>query len=87
MSLLIEIETFLIFPVLFVEGFIVPSASVAPASSAYVSSTAFHERRYLGMLLPFHNCVSVFVNEVYGMLAVLWVPVVPGWEVILQVHF
>ena len=87
MSLLIAIDTLLIFPLLFVEGFIAPSTSVAPAYSASVSSTAFHERRYLGLRLPLHNRFSLFFNEVHGLLAVLWVPVVPGCEVILQVHF
>ena len=62
MSLLIAIETFLIFPVLFVEIFIAPSSSVAPASSASVASTALHKLRSFGLRRPFHNCVAVLVD-------------------------
>ena len=83
MSLILEIESFLIFQVLFVKKFIASSASVAPASSAFMASTAFHERRYFRLHRPLHNCLAVFFEEVHGLLAVLWVPVVPGGEVIL----
>ena len=83
MSLLIAIEIFLIFTVLFFEGFISPSASVAPASSASVASTALHKQRYFGLRCPLYNCLAVFVDKVQGMLVVLWVPVFPGGEIIL----
>ena len=75
MSLILEIETFLIFPILFVERFIAPSASEA--------STALHKRRSFGLRHNLHNCLSVFVKGVQGLLAVLWVPVVLGGELIL----
>ena len=87
MSLLLEIETFLIFPLLFVDSFIAPSASVSPASSASVESTSLHERCSFGLRCPLHNCLDVFVEEVQGLLAVLWVLVVPSGEVFLYVHF
>ena len=87
MYLLIAIETFLIFPVLFVERFIAPSASVAPASSASMASTALHKLRSFGLRRPLHNCLSLLVEDVQGLLMVLGVSVVPGDEVILQVHF
>ena len=87
MPLLIAVEKFLIFPLLFVKRFIAPSASVAPASSASVASTALHERRSFGLRRPLHNCLDVLVKEVQGLLAVLGVLVFPSGEVILQVHF
>ena len=87
MSLLIAIETFLISPVLFFERFIAPSASVPPASSESVASNALHECRSFGLLSPLHSCLDVLVKEVQSMLVVLGVSVVPGVEVILQVHF
>ena len=82
-SIIFAIETFLIFQVLFIERFIVPSASVAPASSASVASTALHKQRYFGLRCPLYNCLDVFVDKVQGMLVVLWVPVFPGGEIIL----
>ena len=86
MSLLIEIKTFLIFPVLFVERFVAPSASDVPASSASVPSTALHKCHSFGLRRLLHNCLAVLVEEVQIMLAVLGVLVVPSCEVILQVH-
>ena len=86
MSLLISIETFLIFPVLFVEKFVAPSTSVVPASSAPVSSTDLYKYRSFGLRRPLHNCLAVLVKEVQSLLAVLGVSVVPSGEVILQVH-
>ena len=86
MSLLIAIKTFLIFPVVFVEMFIAPSVSVAPASSASVPSTALHKHRSFGLRCTLHNCIAVLVEEVQSLLAVLGVSVVPGGKVILQVH-
>ena len=83
MSLLIAIEKFLIFPVLFVERFIAPSAYVAPASSASVASTALHGRRSFGLRCPLHNFLDILAEEVQGMLVVLGVLIVPGGEVIL----
>ena len=64
MSLLFEIETFLIFPVFFIEMFITPSASVAPASSKSVASTALYERRSFVLICPLYNYIAVFVGEV-----------------------
>ena len=87
MSLNIAIETFLIFPVLFVESFIAPSASIIPASSAFVASTTLHERRSFEIRCPLYKGLAVIVEEVQGMLVVLGVSVVPGSEVILQVQF
>ena len=86
MSLLIAVETFLIFPVLFIEMFVAPSASVVPDSSASVSYTALHKFRSFGLRRPLHNCLAVLVKEVQSLLAVLGLSVVPGDEVILQVH-
>ena len=86
MSLLIEIKTFLIFPVLLFEMFIAPSASVTPASSTSLSSTALHGCRYFGLRCPLKNCLDVIVKEVQSLLAVLGVSFPPGGEVILQVH-
>ena len=83
MSLLIAIKTFLIFPVIFVESFFAPSASVVSASSASVASTALHECRSFGLHRPLHNFLDVLVEEVQSRLAVLGVSVVPGGEVIL----
>ena len=83
MSLLIAIKTLLIFPVLFVESFSLPYNSVVSASSASVSSTAFHECRSFGMHCPLHNFLAVLVEEVQNLLAVLGVSVVPGSKVIL----
>ena len=80
---LIAIETLLIFPVIFVKKIIDPSTSVPPDSSASVAATALHECRSFGMRRPLHNCLAVFVKEVQGMLEVLWVPVVPGGEIVL----
>ena len=87
MYLLIAIETFLIFPVIFVKSFFSPSTSVAPASSAFVASTALHKCRSFGLRRTLHNCLAILVEEVQSLLAVLGVLVVPGGEVILQVHF
>ena len=87
MSLLIAIETLLTFTVLFVERFIDPYASIAPAFSASVASTALHGRRSFGLRFPLHNFLDILAEEVQGMLVVLGVSVVPGGEVILQVHF
>ena len=87
MFLLIAIETFFIFPVLFVERFIYPSASVDPNSSASVASNTLHKIRSFGLRCTLHNFLAVLVEEVKGLLAVLWVTVVSGCEVILQVHF
>ena len=84
MSLLVAVETILIFPVLFIERFIAPSASVVRASSAYVSSTAFHECRPFGLRCPLHNFIDVLVKEVQNLLEVLGVSFVPVDEVILQ---
>ena len=86
MSLFIAIKTFLIFPVLFVERFVAPSASVFPASSASVPSTALYECRSFKLRRLLHNCLDILVEEVQSLLAVLGVPVVPGDEVILRVH-
>ena len=44
--------------------FITPSASVAPASSNSVASTALHKRRSFGLIRPLYNCIAVFVEEV-----------------------
>ena len=71
MSLLIAIETFLIFPVVFVEMFIAPSVSVAPASSASVPSTALHKRRSFGLHSPLPNCIAVFIKGVQSLLEIL----------------
>ena len=65
MSLLIAIETFLIFSVFFIERFIASSAYVAPAyvapaSSASVASTALHGRYSFGLRRSLHNCLDVF---------------------------
>ena len=60
--LLLSIETFLIFPVLFIEIFIAPSASVSPTSSVSVASTALYERRSFGMRRPLYRCIAVFVK-------------------------
>ena len=79
MPLIIAFETFLMLSVLFVKSFIAPSASVA--------SITLHVRRYFELSRTLHNCLAVFVKEVQGLFAVLWVPVVPSCEVILQVHF
>ena len=87
MSLLIAIKKILIFPVIFVERFIAPFASVVPDFSASVVSTALHERCSFGLCRPLHKCLSVIVEEVHGILVVLGVLVVPGVEVIMQVHF
>ena len=86
MSLLIAVETFLLFPVLFIERFVDPSASVVPAYSTPFSSTALHECLYFGLRCPLYNCLAVLVEEVQSLLAVLGVLAVPGGEVILQVH-
>ena len=86
MSLIIAIKVFLIFPVLFFERFVAPSVYVVPASSASVSSTAFHKWRSFGLSCPLHNCLYVLVEEVQSLLAVIGVLFVPGREVILQVH-
>ena len=87
MSLIIAIEKFFIFPVLFVERFISPSASVSTASSAYVASTALHKRRSFELCCPLQKCVYVIVEEVQGLLSIIVVSVVAGGEVIMQVHF
>ena len=86
MFLLISIKTFLIFPVLFVEMFVSPSASVVPASSAPVSSTALHKCRSFGLRRPLHNCLDILVEDMQSLFAVLGLSIVPGGEVILQVH-
>ena len=78
MSLLIAIKTFIIFPVLFVEMFVAPSDSVVSASFAYVASTALHKCRSFLLHFPLQNCISVLVEEVQSLLAVLGVSVVPG---------
>ena len=83
MPLITAVEKLLIFPLIFVERFISPSAYVAPASSASVASTALHKQRYFGLRCPLYNCLAVFVDKVQGMLVVLWVPVFPGGEIIL----
>ena len=84
--LLFAIKTFLIFPVLFVESFVAPSASVVPAPSASVSSTILQKCRSFGLRCPLHNCLAVPVEEVTSLLAVLGVSFVPSGEVIMQVH-
>ena len=84
MSLLLEIETLFIFPLLFVKRFISPSASIVPASSASVSSTALHERRSFGLRRPLHNCLDVLVKEVQGLLAVLGVLGFPSGEAFIE---
>ena len=86
MSLIISIKAFLIFPVFFVERFIAPSASVVPASSPSVASTALRECRSFRLRRPLHNCLYVLVKEVQSLLAVLGLLVFPSGEVILQVH-
>ena len=86
MSLLFAIKKFLIFPVLFVKRFVSPSSSVVTASSASVSSTALHKYRSFGICRPLHNFLAILVKEVQSLLEVLGVSVVPGSEVILQVH-
>ena len=86
MSFLIAIKTFLIFPLLFVKTFVAPSTSVVPASSASVSSTALHKCRSFVLRRLLHNCLDLLVEEMQSLLAVLGVSVVPGREVILQVH-
>ena len=83
MSFLIAIKTFLIFPVLSVERFLAPSASVVSASSASVASTALHKCLSFRLHHPLHNCLAVLVEEVQSLLEVLGVLVVPGGEVIL----
>ena len=87
MYLLIAIETYLIFPVLFIERFIAPSSSVVPVSSASVASTALHERRSFGLRRHLQNFIAILVKEVQDLLEVFGVLVVPSGEVILQVHF
>ena len=87
MSLLIVIETFLIFTVIFFESFISPSTSIASSSSASVASAALHERCYFVMCCPLHKFLDVLVKEVQALLAVRGVLVIPVGEVILQVHF
>ena len=87
MYLLIAIKTFHIIPVLFVKMFVAPSASVVPASSASMLSTALQKCRSFGLRRTLHNCIAVIFEEVQGLLAVLGVSVVPVGEVILQVHF
>ena len=87
MYLLIAIEIFLIFPVLFVKRFIYPYTSVAPASSASGASTALYECRSFGLRRPFHNCLAVLVKEVQILLAVRRLSVVLAGELILQVNF
>ena len=87
MSLLIAIESFLIFLVLSVESFIAPYASVAPAFYASVASTALHERRYFGIRLPLHNCLAVLVEEVQGLLAVIGVSFSPVMKSFLKFNF
>ena len=87
MYLLIAIETLLIFPVLFFDRFISPSTSVALASSASVAATALHKCCSFGMHFPLYNCLDVLVEEVQILLVVIGESVVPGGEVILQVHF
>ena len=84
MSLLIAVETFLIFTVIFTESFVAPSASIVLASSASVSSTALHTCRSFGLHCHLHNCLAVIVEEVQILLVVLGVSVVPCGEVILQ---
>ena len=86
MSVFIEIKTFLIFSVLFVERFFAPSASVVSAFSAFVTSTALHKCRSFVLRHSLHNYLSVLFEEVQSLLEVLGVSVVPGGEVILQVH-
>ena len=86
MSLLIVIKTFLIFLVLFFKRFVALSASVVPASSASMSSTALHKCRSFGLHLPLHNCLAILVKDMQILLAVLGVLIVLGGEVILQVH-
>ena len=86
MSLLIAVETFLMFPVLFIGIFVAHSSSVVPVSSTSVSSTALHKCRSLGLRCYFHNCLDVLVEEVQNLFEFLGVSVVPGGEVILQVH-
>ena len=80
MLLLLAIEIFLI-------RFPAPSASVSPASSASVASTALHERRSFGLTCPLYNCLAVFVEDVLSLLMVILVPVVPGGEIILYTTF
>ena len=87
MPIIIAIETFLIFIVLFFERFIAPSTSIASASSAFVTSTALHKLRSFGLRRPLNSCLAVLVEEMQGLLAVLGVSVVTGGEVIIQVHF
>ena len=86
MSLLIAVEKLLIFPVLFIKSFVAPYASVVLAYFASVSSTALHKFCSFRLRRPLHNCLAVLIKEVQSLLAVLGVSVVPGGEVILQVH-
>ena len=59
--LIIAVEIFLIFPVLFIERFVAPSAFVVPASSVSVSSTALHKCRSFILRRLLHNCLAVLV--------------------------
>ena len=52
-----------------------------------MASTALHKRCSFGLRCPLNNCIYVIVEEAQGILAVLGLSVVPGDEVILQVHF
>ena len=83
MSLLFAIDTLLIFPVFFIERFITPSASVAPASSASVYSNALHKHRSFGLSRLSYNHLAVFIEEVQSLLEFFLVPVVPSVEIIL----
>ena len=87
MSFFLETETFLVFPVFFIERSIAPSASIAPVPFVFAASTALHKRRSFGLRRSLYNCLSVLVEAVQSLLKVLWVPVVTGGEIILYIHF
>ena len=63
MPLITAVEKLLIFPLIFVERFISPSAYVAPASSASVASTALHVRLSFGLRRTLKKCLAVLVEE------------------------
>ena len=83
MYLLVAIETFLVFPPLFIEIFIDPSASIASTSFASTASTTLHKRCSFGLRRPLYNWLAVLVEEVENVLLVLWIPVVTGGEIVL----
>ena len=52
-----------------------------------MSSTALHKCCSFELRRPLHNCLAILVEDMQSLLSVLGVSIVPGGEVILQVHF